>query len=426
MTEKPIFREAALERLSTPDRLDQGLVIVNSAGRYALGALVALIVGGAIWALTIRVPIMVAGQGILLTPGGLLEVSSASRGRIVSIKVGTNDEVKAGMTVAEIDQADLRNELAVVEGELRDLTAEREQIVAFQTRKKPMFAAAAAQKRKAYEEHTRFLDTRIAQLMERDKANQELMSKGIIAAQKIIDTQLEIGNAQDQRARNINGLLEMDAEAAKGRVQDEYELIQIDNKIASATRKVESLRERIARDAVVASPYAGRIVELKVNVGEIIERGAPLFTIVPAEGQAGTADANLLAVIYVSPGEGKSVRPGMPVALSPSTAKREEFGFLMGKVRSIAEVPSTPEGMLRTLKNKQLVQSLSNNAAPIEVLVDLERDPATRSGYRWSSSRGPNLKINGGTLASADIEMTSLPLLSLVIPPLRQVAGQAQ
>src|SRR5207244_1592000 len=105
---------------------------------------------------------------------------------------------------------------------------------------------------------------------------------------------------------------------------------------------------------------------------------------------------------------------GMPVALSPSVAPREEYGFLMGKVRYVAEAPSTPEGMAYTLKNKQLVQTLSNNAAPLEVVVELERDPATPSGYKWSSSRGPDLKINGGTLTQADVQVRDLPLLSLV------------
>jgi len=78
---------------------------------------------------------------------------------------------------------------------------------------------------------------------------------------------------------------------------------------------------------------------------------------------------------------------------------------------------------MRTLQNKQMVQTLSNNAAPIEVVVDLERDSSTPSGYRWSSSRGPPIKINNGTLGEADVEVSSLPLLSLIIPPLRQFLG---
>jgi HlyD family secretion protein len=423
VAEKSIFREAALERLSTPDRLDQGLSIVNSAGWLALAALIAFIVGGTVWALTIRVPITVSGQGIFLLPGGLLEVASASRGRITAIAVNAGDEIKAGMDVATVDQADLKAELATADGELRDITAEREQVATFQKRKAPMLAAAADQKRKAFQEHMKFLDVRTAQLMDRDRANKELMEKGIIATQKVIDTQLEIGTAQEQMARNVNGILELDADAAKGRVQDEHELMVLDNKLASARRKVELLTERLARESVVTTPYAGRVVELKVNLGELVERGTSLFTLIPANTLVSAEGTDLIGVIYVPAGEGKQIKAGMPVMLSPSTAKREEFGFLMGKVRSVAEVPSTPEGMMRTLKNKQLVQTLSNNAAPIEVVVELERDPATPSGYRWSSSRGPDLKINGGTLGQADVEVASLPLLSLVIPPLRQYFG---
>lgn len=423
VAEKQIFREAALERLSTPDRLDQGLTIVGSAGWIALAGLVALIIGGTIWSLTIKVPITVPGSGILLEPGGMLEVTTGSRGRLVSFSVTPGAEIAKGMEIARFDQSEIAAQLATAEAELKDLRAEREQISAFQSRKRPMLAAASNQKRKAYEEHIKFLEVRLKQLAERDKGNLDLLAKGFIASQKVLDTQLEIGQADEQRSRDVNGLRELDLDETKQKLQDDQEILQIDIKIGSAQRKVEGLADQLSRESVVKSPYAGRVVEIKVKPGEIVERGASMFTLIPKE-DATAADKprdDLTAVVYVAPGEGKQIKTGMPVALSVSTAPREEFGFLMGKIRWVAEVPSTPEGMMYTLKNKQLVTNLSNNAAPIEVVVELERDAATPSGYRWSSSRGPDLKINGGTLTQADIELRGLPLLSLVIPPLRQI-----
>jgi HlyD family secretion protein len=107
------------------------------------------------------------------------------------------------------------------------------------------------------------------------------------------------------------------------------------------------------------------------------------------------------------------------VQVAVSTARREEFGFIIGRVRTVAEIPSTAEGMERVLKNKQLVQTMSKNAAPFEIEAELFADPATKSGYRWSSSHGPNLKINSGTLITAEIEVRDLPILSLVIPQTR-------
>jgi HlyD family secretion protein len=423
VAEKQIFREAALERLSTPDRLDQGLKIVGSAEWIGLGALVALIVIGAIWALVLRVPITVGGSGILLEPGGLFEVTSGSRGRLINFSVAPGDQVTAGQEIAKLDQSELQSQLETAKAELRDMQAERDQIAAFQARKKPTLAAATEQKRQAYQVHVKFLSDRLDQLTARDTANRDLMAKGYIAVQKLLDTQLEIGQAEEQRQRDVNGLKDLDFDETKQRVTDEQELMQSELKVSSAQRKYDNLVEQLARESSVASPYAGRVVELRVKLGEIVERGASLFTVIPNNpaDAAGSRGDRLTAIVYVPSGEGKQIKVGMRVALSPSVAPREEYGFLIGKVRWVAEVPSTPEGMIYTLKNKQLVQTLSNNAAPIEIAVDLERDASTRSGYKWSSSRGPDLKLNDGTLAHADVEVRDMPLLSLVIPPLRQI-----
>src|SRR5882762_4770367 len=82
-----IFRDAAVERLSTPDRLDQGLSIVGRASGVMLAALAALVVGGLIWSAILTVPVTVRGQGILLAPGGVLDVTSEAPGRLVSFSI---------------------------------------------------------------------------------------------------------------------------------------------------------------------------------------------------------------------------------------------------------------------------------------------------------------------------------------------------
>jgi HlyD family secretion protein len=420
--QQSIFREAALERLSTPDRLDQGLAIVGSAGWVLLGSLVAFIVGGVIWAATIQVPITISGSGIFLEPGGMLEVTSGGRGRLVSFTVTPGAEIAAGAEIARLDQSDLQAQLVTAQAELHDLQAERAQIIEFQGRKGPMLAAAIKQKKHALEEHITFLDGRLKQLIERDKFNRELLLKGITAIQKVLDTQLEIGQAEDQRQRDVNGLRDLELDEAKQSVNDEQEVMQSELKVGSAQRKVDNLTNQVARETSVTSPYTGRVIELKVKLGELLERGTSMFTLVPRDPASGDSrNADLTAVVYVPPGDGKKIKVGMPVALSPSVAPREEFGFLLGRVKWVAEVPSTPEGMGYTLKNKQLVQNLSNNAAPIEVVVGLDRDPKTPSGYAWSSSRGPDIKLNGGTLTQADVRVRDMPLLRLVIPSLRQL-----
>jgi HlyD family secretion protein len=436
MTTETIFREAALERLSTPERLDQGLVVVGTASWALLRGLVVLVVGGLLWSIIVVVPVTVKGEGILLSPGGVLDVTSGSQGRVTKFLVQADATISAGQAVAELDQPELRDQLAGAEGELRDAQDERRQTLAFQERKAAVLAIAIAQKRSALAENIDFLVKDVGLLEQRNKVQEDLFAKGLLPQEKVLQGKLDLGHQQEELARDRTNLKDLDNEETKAHTDDARELLTIDLKIATAERKATALRDRYKIETAVISPYAGKVAEIKINTGELVERGTALFTMIPndiakatngsglAEPQ-GEAMGPLEAVVYVAPSYGKQVQPGATVEVAVSTARREEFGFIIGRVRTVADIPSTVEGMQRVLKNKQLVQTMSNNAAPFEVVVDLYADAATRSGYRWSSSRGPNLKINSGTPVQADIEVRDLPVLSLVIPQLRTFLERA-
>jgi HlyD family secretion protein len=429
MVNEGIFREAALERLSAPERLDQGLRIVGRPTWVALLALAVLVVGGLIWSVVLRVPVTVPGQGILLSPGGLLDVTADNPGRLLSFSVAVGDKVKAGTAVARLDQPEVREDLINAEAEYRDVLEERDQILKFQGRRAPTLAASIAQRRQGYKDNIAFFEKQLGWLDDIAKGDDVLMNKQIITRKSVLETRVEIGRAEAQRAQAQDGIRNLEFEAAKAQTDDEHERLNAELKVAAAQRKIRTVREKLDRQSVVLSPYDGTVVELKINPGEIVDRSAALFSLIPdkvAEASASdpkTPVGPLFAVVYVPSNDGKKVRPGMNVRLSPSTVRREEYGFIEGRVRTVAEVPATAEGMYRTLKNRQLVQALAKDGAPYEVVVDLFADRDTASGYRWSSSRGPDLSINAGTLAGSDIETMSLPVLSLVIPPLRQILG---
>ena len=435
MSNPSIFREAALERLSTPERLDAGLTVVGSAGWALIWGLVILVVGGLLWSALLVVPVTVRGDGILLNPGGVLEVTSGSQGRVRQFRVEIGDQVRAGEVVAEIDQPLLRHELEAVRGELADALDLKTRTVDFQRRRIEARDATTRERRKALVRSIALLTANNALVAERVEALNALMAKGITPRDKYLESRLESGRQQEELARNQVSLTQLDDEDVKMRTEDERELLQVDQRVAAVKRKVAELEARLEGETQVKSPYDGRVAEIKVNAGEVVERGMALFTVLsgkpddPATDGAGTVPARaegaefgaLVAVVYVPPAFGKQVKPGDAVEVAVSTARREEFGFVMGRVRRVAGIPSTAEGMQRVLKNRQLVQSLSNNAAPFQVVIDLYADPATPSGYRWSSSRGPEITLNGGTLVSADVEVRSVRLLALAVPQVRQL-----
>jgi HlyD family secretion protein len=429
MASNSIFREAALERLSTPERLDQGLTVVGSASWALLAGLTALVVGGLIWSVLVVVPVTVKGEGILLSPGGVLGVTSASPGRVTQFLAQTGDAIRVGQVVAQLDQPELRQQLATAEGELKDAEDERRRVAEFQQNKVAAQQIVSAQKRQALDENITYLVKNIALLEQRGRVEDDLLAKGLITQDKVLQGKVDLGHQQEELARDRTSLKDLDNEEIKTRADNEHEILNVDLKIATAQRKASALADRYRVESSVVSPYEGNVAEVQVNPGELVERGTSLFTLVPkvsgddsakpAEASSGPAIGPLVAVLYVAPTFGKQVRPGDLVQVAVSTARREEFGFIVGRVRTVAEIPSTAEGMERVLKNKQLVQSMSKNAAPFEITAELYADPTTKSGYRWSSSRGPNLKINSGTPVTADIEVRDLPILSLVIPQTR-------
>ncbi|HEV3050375.1 MAG TPA: NHLP bacteriocin system secretion protein, partial [Longimicrobium sp.] len=169
------------------------------------------------------------------------------------------------------------------------------------------------------------------------------------------------------------------------------------------------------------SPYTGRVLEVMAEQGSMVQSGQLILTV----DLTGKAVKGLEAILYIPSVHGKKIKPGMEVQIAPSTVKKEEFGYLLGTVTYVSDFPVTPQGMARVLKNDQLVTRLSGDDAPYEVHVDLLPDPDNVSTYRWTSTGGPPLRVQSGTLATAGIVVERRRPILMVIPQLRKHGGAA-
>jgi HlyD family secretion protein len=59
----------------------------------------------------------------------------------------------------------------------------------------------------------------------------------------------------------------------------------------------------------------------------------------------------------------------------------------------------------------------------MQVVAALETDPSTYSKFRWSSSRGPEMKITAGTTTTARVAVERRAPITFVLPFLRAAAG---
>ena len=132
--------------------------------------------------------------------------------------------------------------------------------------------------------------------------------------------------------------------------------------------------------------------------------------------------ANPLEIVVFFPASvGKQVRTGMKAEVAPSSYSPQQYGYMLASVDYVAPFLSSPPGMMRLLQNQNLVQLFLNQAgsSPVEVHLALKPDAGTPSGYRWSSSRGPDAVITAGTLASVSVAVSQQHPISLVLPEAR-------
>lgn len=433
---KSSSKRVEVERLSTPDQLDQVIQVARFPHWLALGALVVVLATALVASFTIAVPVKVRGEGILINVGGILNVTSNTEGRLLELLVKPGDAVAEGQRVARVDQPQLRRRLRDREARLAEARGRRRTVEAFQRRITDTQHRTIANQRRALEQRYEFAKRRLSLLQEQLEGELRLQEQGIISRRQLTETSTEINEAKSELTSLDNEIQRFLEIVTAQELEHERELLELQIEISELERQVAGLGEELRRSSEVASPYSGRVIELMVNRGEIVDRNGALFSLLPTATTAAAAttpgggaslrpaeapapsQGELVAVLYVPPAEGKKIRQGMEVQVAPTSIKREEYGFMLGSVEAVAEVPSTTEGMMRILKNQQLVQQLSRDHAPFEVLVRLQTDPSTTTGYRWSSSSGPEVEINVGTLCGGDVITERERPILLLLPAL--------
>jgi hypothetical protein len=99
---RQIFRKEALDRLSSPEQLDQLMQVTSPRGWIALGALGLLLLAGLLWGLFGTIPTTAEGQGRLLRGHGVKQVAAPHAGKVAAILVDLDQEVEKGQELVRL------------------------------------------------------------------------------------------------------------------------------------------------------------------------------------------------------------------------------------------------------------------------------------------------------------------------------------
>lgn len=416
-----LFRQSSLEKLSSPEQLDLLLRITSPKAWLALVPLLGILGIVIAWSIVGSIQTKVTGQGILVNRGNLMKVVAATSGTLMEVNVQVGDDVQQGQVVARIAQPDLVDRLQRTREELQELQAQQAVLGPADELADKLESGTYRQMRESIKDTIAFSEQRRQDLQEMVRKQRLLLARKIVTEQEVLSTEQALDAAVEKLSDARVRLKELNAKEEQSRQARQKEAMSRTFRIDDLSRNIKVMEEKLERTCKVISPLAGRVVETRVSKRHTeINTGTPLLLLVPSE----EAGANLQATIYDSAAEGKKLHPGMKVKLSPTTVRREEYGYIVGTVPSVAELPTTEQAMQAHLNDPGLVKTFVQAAGvPLEVRVELTRSPDTASGYQWSSRAGPPMQISAGTLCQASFVISEQRPISMVIPHLKKKLG---
>ncbi len=422
-----LFRESALERLSSPEQLDQQLQVTSPRGWIALIALWSVLAAVIVWSIVGSVPTREEGQGIIVVGGGLQVVVSPGKGRLRSIDVDVGNVIEPGDVVGTISQQTLEDELEEARSQLAEMRAQNVRHVEFDQRAEDLQASLAEVDDQRLRQSIEYATARIARLRKRHAIIKRLFGEGAATEIELYDVEEEIETTSINQDKARLELQQLVARNQNATFERQRERMKRDNERERLQSKVDLLAGRLSRESQVVSQVLGRVVEIRVAVQTEVDVGDTIFLIEPT----GTESGGLEAILYVSAATGKRIKvrgeadePEMVVHISPSTVKREEYGSMLGVVSFVATVPTSKPAMEARLGDKDLADKLTQQIGlPLEVRVSLIPSNDTLSGYKWTSSEGPPTVITAGTLCSGSVTVNEQRPVELLIPSIKKRLG---
>jgi HlyD family secretion protein len=191
------------------------------------------------------------------------------------------------------------------------------------------------------------------------------------------------------------------------------------NEIAEVERSIAQTKQQIEERSLIRSPQSGCVLEISSTVGQVVNPGTRFGTLQP---QA-PATTQMASMLYFDVKDGKRIKPGMTMQITPDTVKRERFGGIVATVKSVSPYPVTSTTVATKVGNPELAETLTGKTAKVEVVANLATDLQNTSGYQWSSSKGPDTRLTPGTTTSVKVKVEEQAPIVFLLPFLREWSG---
>lgn len=466
----------SLDYVASPEQLDQLMQVVKPQDwvpAMTIGGLTAIAL---VWSLVGRLPIAVSGQGVLLSQQRVVELQSPITGQLEVLNVKDGQTVKKGEILAAIKPLELAEQLKQLQAKRQQLVGQASNTEVMQQQRTQAERGAIAatrasllqrlqdsqslsptlrqeglitiqQQRQSLQQRIQDAQALLPTLKDRWERREILAKEGALEQDSLVVAereyrqerqnveelqaqlrQLDVNTTETQlryaQSQNAIGDIQAQLEELETRSQRvEQENVQAsntrNNDIAEVDRTIAQLQQQISERSLIKSPQDGVILDVSGVLGQVVNLGTRLGTL----QTLGTEPVVLTGITYFDVKDGKQIKPGMKVQITPDTVKRERFGGIVGTVEAVSPYPVTPGSAASKLGNPELADTLTGKVAKVEVVVSLQPETTNISGYQWSSSTGPDSKLTSGTPSSVRVTVEERAPITFLLPFLREWSG---
>ncbi len=370
-----LFRKNALDALASPEQLDQPLQLLRPSYWLLLISLTGFSLSILLWSIFGRLPVRIEGRGVLLRAESLQLIQSETSGRIKDLKVKVGDCVKQETSLALIEPVKLELEEEKAKEQLKLLIANDASLDLIAQRRKDVLERYTARHQVAWQNRA------ISHVAWEEKKQ----------ALSTVLYELESNNSQREQVIN------------------------------QKRGEIDAIQKEVARTATVKAPRAGCITDRYVQLGQVVQPAATLF-----ELERSNENYSLESLGFFPAKDGKRLRIGQRVRVTPTTTKPQRHGGIEAEILSVRRIPVSKAAVINRLGNKESLFKAINpkeEGPLIEVITSLRKDPTTPSGYDWGDSKGPELQLTGGTPTTLRVLVEERRPISYVIPLLRDLSG---
>lgn len=150
----------------------------------------------------------------------------------------------------------------------------------------------------------------------------------------------------------------------------------------------------------LTSTVNGLVISTKSD-NEPFEAFGPIVSVIDGKAKGNQPQRTQL-IAYADNEAQRDLRVGMEAQVWPADEKRDEIGYVRGRITQVVRYPANTIDVRQRLKSDVLAQRLLGDGQKVvyEVLIDLQRNPSDPTSYDWSFGEPDDVSMDFGTYCS--------------------------